>query len=87
MHNFAAYFDEGKYDVNYIAVVWPAYTLNYASARRRVNIVGPYVADLVDHLVENFRLQLDTVHLIGHSLGAHIAGIGMNWLWFVCALR
>lgn len=38
--------------------------------------MGPYIARLINTLVEKFNVKLSDVHIVGHSLGAHIAGIG-----------
>lgn len=72
-----AYFQKGGHDVNFIAVNWRAGsdTINYVGARRRVNVVGPYVAHFIDFLVDRGNLDLENLIVIGHSLGAHIAGI------------
>lgn len=75
-----AYFILRNYNVNYIAVNWRdgADTINYSGARRRVNVVGPYVAQFINFLVERGNMNLKDVTVIGHSLGAHVAGIGNN---------
>lgn len=70
-----AYFQLGNHSVNYIAVTWNAWK-TYWTARENVNIVGPYVADFIDTLVKDLQVPLKSINLIGHSLGAHIAGIG-----------
>lgn len=74
---YIAYFEDGKNDVNLIAVNWQAgaNTINYISARRRVNSVGPVVAGFVDFLVRSGDADLEQVNLIGHSLGGHVVGI------------
>jgi len=76
-HSFSrAYFNNNN-DVNFIAINWQAgsNTINYISARNRVNAVGPHVARMIDFLVTYGRMNLDDCILIGHSLGAHVAGI------------
>lgn len=72
-----AYFADGRNDVNFIAVNWQAgsSTINYIAARRRVNLVGPVVARFVDFLVRYGRMDPENLIVIGHSLGAHIAGL------------
>ena len=37
--------------------------------------VGAYVATLLDYLAESEGLDLSDVHIAGHSLGAHVAGV------------
>jgi len=66
-----------NYDVNVIVVDWSvgAGTINYITSRNHVPTVGALIAELLDnlqragHLVDYSRLTI-----IGHSLGAHIAG-------------
>lgn len=61
-------------DVNVIVFDWgkgasglyPAATLNVADA-------GHFLASVVDWLVDE-GLSISNVHLMGHSLGAHVAG-------------
>lgn len=73
-----AYFEKGKHKVNFIAVNWQkgGDTINYILARNRVKAVGKVVAELIDFLVEKSGMKLQDVTLIGHSLGAHVSGIG-----------
>uniref|UniRef100_A0A2M4ASZ5 Putative lipase n=2 Tax=Anopheles triannulatus TaxID=58253 RepID=A0A2M4ASZ5_9DIPT len=65
---------EGK---NVIAVDWEkgASTLLYPVARYRVPKVAAVVAELIDNLVRDLGQDINRVGIIGHSLGAHIAGI------------
>lgn len=72
------YFDEAKYDANLIAVNWGtgADTYFYHLARGRVNLVGEHVARFVDFMYENGFLTMENLNIIGHSLGAHVGGIG-----------
>ncbi|TMW44104.1 hypothetical protein DOY81_010817 [Sarcophaga bullata] len=62
-------------DYNMITVDWGrARSVDYASSVLAVPGVGKKVASLVDFLVEKYGLNLDTLEIIGHSLGAHVAG-------------
>ncbi|KAF6210284.1 hypothetical protein GE061_013388 [Apolygus lucorum] len=64
------------YDANVIVVSWDlSSTLGYSAAKKYVPTVGKVVALMIDHLVEQSGLRLEDVHVIGHSLGAHVAGI------------
>ncbi|XP_034247795.1 lipase member H-like [Thrips palmi] len=47
----------------------------YLTSRSHVQGVGETVAALVQLLVDNGLARLADVHLIGHSLGAHVAGV------------
>lgn len=62
-------------DVNVIVVDWKkgANSL-YTSASKNVHKVGPYIAELVDWLIE-YGTPAKSFHLMGHSLGAHIMGV------------
>jgi pancreatic triacylglycerol lipase len=51
-------------------------TINYISARNRVESVGIVVANFLNFLVDNqFIESMERVSIAGHSLGAHIAGV------------
>lgn len=73
-----AYLEKGNHDVNFIEVNWQdgGDTFNYPRARRRVGVVGRYVAQVIDTMVRVANMDLETTHIVGHSLGAHISGIG-----------
>lgn len=73
-----AFFVNGDHDVNLIVVNWRAGadTVNYIGARRRVEPVGRYIAQFIDFLHRNAGLNMKTTTLIGHSLGAHVSGMG-----------
>lgn len=45
----------------------------YFVATRNTRAVGKYTANFIDYLVTR-GLKLDKLHLIGHSLGSHMAG-------------
>ncbi|KAG8232976.1 hypothetical protein J437_LFUL012623 [Ladona fulva] len=64
-------------DCNVIGVDWSklAGTVNYNLAKRRTKVVGSYTAKLIDFLVNEGKMKLADVHLIGHSLGAHVMGL------------
>lgn len=71
----AAYLARG--DFNVIVVDWGAgaNTVNYISARNRINEVGPVVATLIDFMHENGLIAFNRLNLVGHSLGGQTAGI------------
>ncbi|KAJ1519467.1 hypothetical protein ONE63_004753 [Megalurothrips usitatus] len=62
---------------NVLAVDWGTLCPKpfYLSARSRVAAVGGRVADLLGLLVDADLARLADVHLVGHSLGAHVAGV------------
>ena len=72
-----------KSDVNVISVDWSnggdLWLINYATARARVGRTGEVVARFLDFLVVLSIHQkggdvFDDTTIVGHSLGAHIAG-------------
>ncbi|KAK9295426.1 hypothetical protein QLX08_010258 [Tetragonisca angustula] len=67
-----AYLDKG--DVNVILLDWGdiAYHINYVYVASQVAAIGKLVAESLNQLIE--LIDFDTLHVIGHSLGAHIAG-------------
>ncbi|XP_065364464.1 phospholipase A1 VesT1.02-like [Calliphora vicina] len=68
-----AYLATGDYNV--ISVDWSDYAkLNYFKSRNLVPQVGQDVAKFVDFLNEKFQMSFDSLVVIGHSLGAHVAG-------------
>ncbi|KAL1117635.1 hypothetical protein AAG570_003950 [Ranatra chinensis] len=63
-------------DYNIISVDWSSFAVDlYSMARIGVDIVAPSVADLYDYVVDEMGAHPSDVHVIGHSLGAHVAGI------------
>jgi pancreatic triacylglycerol lipase len=48
---------------------WP-----YTQAAANTRVVGAEVAKLIEFLVAEGRANIANFHLIGHSLGAHVAG-------------
>lgn len=63
-------------DMNVIGVNWQhiADNKNYLKAAFQTREVGEFTAQLIDYLVVNKGADLNTFHLIGHSLGAHTVG-------------
>lgn len=72
----AAYLRSG--DFNVITVDWSAgsSTINYITARNRVNEAGPALSRFIDFLsVNGYIPDFGRVNVAGHSLGAHVAGV------------
>jgi len=66
-----------KEKMNVIVVDWAlgSSVLNlYDVAAGNTRLVGAQVADLIDVLNRKFHVALKRFHIIGHSLGAHVAG-------------
>ena len=62
-------------DANVIDVVWTkgAYD-GYSQAVANTRVVGALLANMVKFLHNTTNLDYGSVHLIGHSLGAHVCG-------------
>lgn len=53
---------------------WLALDLSYVMARMRCKEIGNYVAELIRMLTDDTSRGMDQIHVIGFSMGAHIAG-------------
>ncbi|XP_073989008.1 pancreatic triacylglycerol lipase-like isoform X2 [Rhodnius prolixus] len=63
-------------DYNIIVVDWSTFSYQvYPISRYAINYVGPHVSKFIDFLIVQAGLRPEDVHILGHSLGAHIAGI------------
>lgn len=73
-----AYLVKGKHKVNFIAVNWQkgSDVYNYLFARRHVEEVAEHVARFIDFMNEMAWMRFSDLTIVGHSLGAHISGIG-----------
>ncbi|KAL0266517.1 UNVERIFIED_CONTAM: hypothetical protein PYX00_009029 [Menopon gallinae] len=67
-----AYMAAGNYNV--VAVDWSAYNFPYAVAVNSARDVGNTVGDMVMFMSRTSGTDPSDVHVVGHSLGAHIAG-------------
>ena len=47
---------------------------NYGNAAANTRVVGAHIAELIDFLVAQMGARLEDFHIIGHSLGGHVAG-------------
>ncbi|KAJ8916054.1 hypothetical protein NQ315_010922 [Exocentrus adspersus] len=64
-----------KHNINLFVVDWsPVAGKNYVSAKGSVVKVGQHIANFVKSLASRYGLRVSTVSLVGHSLGAQIAG-------------
>lgn len=63
-------------DHNVVVVDWGAgaQTINYISARNRVGVTGGTIALFVDDLHRAGLIRFENIVVVGHSLGAHVAG-------------
>ncbi|XP_026810205.1 inactive pancreatic lipase-related protein 1-like [Rhopalosiphum maidis] len=78
-YNVKSYFKVGEYNV--ICVDWKQYStdITYAVAKARVKYIARDIAHVLTKITYNMTIAYDKVHVIGHSMGAHIAGfVGKN---------
>ncbi|KAG8456844.1 hypothetical protein GDO86_002578 [Hymenochirus boettgeri] len=81
LHNLVNALQEREQNSNVIVVDWMnlAHQL-YPDAVNNTRAVGKDTAILMDWLKEKANLSLENVHLIGYSLGAHVAGYAGNYV-------
>ena len=73
LFHFTAYLNVS--DINIIVVDWgTAANVNYILASYNVAMVGRVLTEFLNFLISE-GVSMDDVHLIGHSLGAHVVGI------------
>uniref|UniRef100_A0A182Q7B6 Lipase domain-containing protein n=1 Tax=Anopheles farauti TaxID=69004 RepID=A0A182Q7B6_9DIPT len=69
-----AYLVQDKH--NLLVVDWsPVAQLPYPTARALALPVGNRIGSIMAHFVERLAIDYGQVHVIGHSLGAHMAGV------------
>jgi len=63
-------------NINVIGVDWGALSpsSNYLLSVANTRVVGAHVAELINFLVAQGAARLQDIHIIGFSLGAHVAG-------------
>ncbi|XP_017131292.1 phospholipase A1-like [Drosophila elegans] len=62
-------------DFNVIVVNWArSQSVDYAMSVRAVPGAGTKVGEMIEYLHDHHDMSLDTLIVIGHSLGAHVAG-------------
>lgn len=68
-------------DVNVVVVDWRnGNGMPYSQAVANTRIIGMMVGKFVEMVTNTTRSSLDSFHLIGHSLGAHIVGYAGKYL-------
>ncbi|CAD7079339.1 unnamed protein product [Hermetia illucens] len=70
------YFARGDFNVFVVGWSAGADTLDYIKAAGNTMTAGKKLAAFIDFVVESGKLNTDDTYLIGHSLGAHVVGIG-----------
>ncbi|KAK9501963.1 hypothetical protein O3M35_012583 [Rhynocoris fuscipes] len=63
------------FDYNVIVVDWsPKAQKFYPEARQSVPLIGKMLADFMEQLCKTYSIKPEILHVIGHSLGAHVSG-------------
>lgn len=75
MFIFSAYLRTQDYNI--VEVNWsqPSKNLNYYTASQKTKEVGSHIANFIMMLEKAGGASLKKIKLVGHSLGAHAAGI------------
>ena len=61
--------------MNVIIVDWgKAAGLPYGQATANTRLIGAQIGQLINYVLNNTDARADNFHIIGHSLGAHVAG-------------
>lgn len=75
MHKLVAAVQRRESEANVVVVDWLGLANQlYPDAVNHTRRVGQSIATLLDWLQKEEQLQLENVHMIGYSLGAHVAG-------------
>jgi len=70
----SAYLEKTGKDYNVIAVDWEeaASDILYFTSAYATKSIGEYVAHVINHMHVKHGANLTDIHIIGHSLGAHV---------------
>ncbi|XP_064153208.1 endothelial lipase-like [Anguilla rostrata] len=75
MHQLVSAVQRREAEANVVVVDWiPLAHQLYPDAVNNTQLVGHSIARLLDWLQDELQLPLEGVHMIGYSLGAHVAG-------------
>uniref|UniRef100_A0A3B4AKN9 triacylglycerol lipase n=1 Tax=Periophthalmus magnuspinnatus TaxID=409849 RepID=A0A3B4AKN9_9GOBI len=75
MHKLVSAVMQRETEANVVVVDWISMAQQlYPDAVNHTRLVGRSIADMLDWLQDETQLPLKNVHLIGYSLGAHVAG-------------
>lgn len=61
--------------INVIVVDWkPANSINYITAKENSILVGGFVGDCINYMIDSMGYSGSNIYMSGHSLGAHASG-------------
>uniref|UniRef100_A0A2K5Q798 phospholipase A1 n=1 Tax=Cebus imitator TaxID=2715852 RepID=A0A2K5Q798_CEBIM len=81
LHKLVSALHTREKDANVVVVDWlPLAHQLYTDAVNNTRVVGHSIARMLDWLQEKDEFSLGNVHLIGYSLGAHVAGYAGNFV-------
>uniref|UniRef100_A0A2K6FD72 phospholipase A1 n=1 Tax=Propithecus coquereli TaxID=379532 RepID=A0A2K6FD72_PROCO len=81
LYNLVSALQTREKDANVVVVDWlPLAHQLYTDAVNNTRVVGHSIARMLDWLQEKDDFSLGNVHLIGYSLGAHVAGYAGNFV-------
>ncbi|XP_014911656.1 endothelial lipase [Poecilia latipinna] len=81
MHKLVSAVMQRENEANVVVVDWmPLAQQLYPDAVNHTLAVGVDIAKMLDWLQEEHKLPLENVHLIGYSLGAHVAGFAGTYV-------
>ncbi|CAH2273826.1 hepatic triacylglycerol lipase isoform X1 [Pelobates cultripes] len=67
--------------INVIIADWLSYAYGfYPTAAQNTRVIGMEIAELLEWLESTVHFQRSNVHLIGYSLGAHVAGFAGSYI-------
>lgn len=64
-------------DYNVICVDWKQYSMDvsYVTAKLRAKYIAKDIAEVLQKITRDMTEGVEKLHLIGHSMGAHIVGL------------
>ncbi|XP_040277041.1 endothelial lipase [Bufo bufo] len=81
LHKLVGALQQREHHANIIVVDWMSLAHQlYPDAVNNTKLVGKETAVLIDWLQEKGNMSLKNLHLIGYSLGAHVAGFAGNYV-------
>lgn len=71
---FTAYLQVGEYNVICVNWIQLSFYIQYKVAKHNAKYIGYDIAQVLKKITKNTTEGFENIHLIGHSMGAHIVG-------------